>query len=364
MTVSNARSITHKYTKPTLAGLALSLVSAANNMEQQQQFQNHQQAQEQKSSLPNVETRYIQLPNNKLIITRQITQGPIYKGGLDLPEIPPIPQHIFQDKADYVEPQGQPDSLKATGSEVVSTEDDDFDKVYVTKLNNQPFKIAALGGYDPEEDFNDASQDFEESTKTFDSKRKASRALDDGDADAGDGLAANGGQESQQRDISFNDPEPDMLFNDASETDEVTFGQDDPYQTDLEAEMHATSYDKPGKPTSKFYKAPNDDAHSKPSSSHNKHSKIRAPVKYVNDDDSEGSWVNDGVEDMDIPSQSDQETVLAKAAKQEELARQAADAENDPEAQQQDEPDNQRMANADYLKDDLKSIDETDDSAL
>lgn len=351
--------------------------------------------------MPNVETRFIHLPNNKLIITRQsITRGPVYKGGLDLPEIPPIPNHYLQNSKiiEDLDHHNQnnnmghslkhdEDNLNAHGSDhVIATEDEDDDRVYVTKVTDKPFRISALGGYDPEEDFRDASRDIlEEPSK---SNRARSKSKNSRRSSADRRTGERNPEETKQHDISFNDPEPDSLFNDASETDEVVFdGPDEPYQTDLEAEMRNQAYDRPGQPT--IFAKPNSNKQDNDSSDRPEYyspqqsdasresrrvvSSRRKEKDY--DDGGEGSWVNDGVdEDIDIPSQSHQDVVLAKAAKQEELARQKAEEEAAADSQQAaadqpqvEEPENQRMDNADYLKNDLRSIDqdqEQDDENL
>lgn len=209
----------------------------------------------------------------------------------------------------------------------MATEDEDMDRVYVTNITNKPFKIEALGGFDPEEDFKDASRDIEGNPKYNPS---VSRGI-------------NGGRETRGKDISFNDPEVDM-FEDASETDEVTFAHD-PYQVDLEQEMRDQASNKQDSSSSLEPETEPDNTDES------------SPAKSYSDEDSEGSWINDGVDDMDIPSQEHQDSVLERAAKQDELARRIAqdDAsqQQDKEQQTHDQGD-QRMPNADYLKDDLK----------
>lgn len=322
----------------------------------------------------NVETSYIRLPNKRLIITRQITRGPIYKGGLD-DNFPPIPQHILQlqgrnfdrdqDNND-AQSQQQPEQRQASsnndeelsgrGSDIVRTEDDDLDPVYVTTATNKPFKIDALGGFDPEEDFRDASRDLEEPQKQKSASGERKRSSDE--------------DYQQTKDISFNDPEPDNLFNDASETDEVIFDSD-PYQTDLEAEMSGqTATEKPDNGADATVSTAADESEDSPANE-------RAPLKPTSDDDSESNWVNDGVEDMDVPSQSYQDAVLEKAARNEALRRAAEepsedDARNQEQEQQQEQPqqpeadqgegESQRMPNADYLKNDLSGMDDVDDA--
>lgn len=300
-------------------------------------------------SSPKIETRYFKLPDEKLIITRQITSDSTAgKDGTDLDRMVFIPKSTYQqDQQQPLERQQQyqRDALDANGSEVVVTENDDMDKVYVTNLKNRRFKIPALGGYDPEEDFKHASEDIEKPAarrRPTNSRRRNQQP-----------------SESRNKDISFNDPEADELFNDASEVDEVTFAQDDPYQTDLEEEMKGQEYDKPGTV-----------GQSKQLQEEESEPRTRQELanKDKDDDDSESAWVNDGVDDMDIPSQSHQDNVLDKAAKQEALARRAAEdeareaqaeAEGEPNAKSNDES-SQRMPNAEYLKDDLKSIDDVD----
>lgn len=313
----------------------------------------------------NVETSYIKLPDKRLIITRQITRGPIYKGGLD-DDLPPIPSHILQlqgrsfnldqekdAKQQQAEQQKQAsarsdDELNAKGSAIVKTEDDDMDPVYVTTMTDKPFKIDALGGFDPEEDFQDATRELDEPAKKSGNRKRSS-------------------EEYQQiKDISFNDPEVDTLFNDASETDEVIFDQD-PYQTDLEAEMSGRS----------AIERPEDGADEAAAADEVEDNSARKKVapKSNSDDDSESDWVNDGVDDMDVPSQSYQDAVLEKAALN-EAARRAAEEPNEDEARQQEQEqqeqppqseadqgdgESQRMPNADYLKNDLGGVDDIDE---
>lgn len=286
---------------------------------------------------PSVETSYIKLPNKKLIITRQITRGPVYKGGFDFSNVPLISQFNSEDFNHNSQPQQE-------GSEVVATENEDLDPVYITNMTNKPFKIAQPGGYyfDPEEDFRDASRDFEEPPPRRPSSSGGERRT---------------GKEEDRRslsDLSFTDPEDETLFNDASETDEVFFAHD-PYQTDLEAEL-------------KSEQSPEQSESSDKTSHHHPDARAesQSTKNHPNEDDSEGGWVNDGVEDMEVPSQSYQDAVLEKAAKQEALNKAASENQTNPEEEgqsqegepTQDDPDNQRMPNADYLKDDLKVDDE------
>lgn len=293
---------------------------------------------------PSLETSYIKLPNKKLIVTRQITRSPIYKGGLDLPNISSILQSNNVGNFNELN-QPRQEALNANGSEIVATENDDMDRIYVTNVTNKPFKIAQLGGYDPEEDFQDASRDFEESADRHKSSSNGGRRSSEEDAP------------QQIKDISFNDPEDETLFNDASETDEVFFAHD-PYQTDLESELKGEQSPKEASDSSDNVSTRDSEAES------------RSMAKnHPTEDDSEGSWVNDGVEDMDIPSQSYQDAVLEKAAKQEASKRAASENPDEETAPTQEgepsqegesiqegeptngDPDNQRMPNADYLKD-------------
>lgn len=292
-----------------------------------------------------------------MIITRQITTSPIYKGGLDLPDYPSLLQYDNNENvnSNVNSPARQNRNLDAKESEIVATENDDMDRIYVTNVTNKPFKIAQLGGYDPEEDFQDASRDFEDSAdrKTLSSSGDRRNGEDD--------------IPRQTKDISFNDPEDETLFNDASETDEVFFAND-PYQTDLEAELKGEQTPDQAASNSKDNtKSPGSRAESRSMAKNHR----------PNEEDSEGSWVNDGVEDMEIPSQSYQDSVLEKAAKQDALRRGAGEnpdeetvpaqegeqyqeGESNPEGEPtQGDPDNQRMPNADYLKD----MDDIDDGA-
>lgn len=336
-----------------------------------------------------------------MIITRQsITRGPVYKGGLDdLPAIPPIPEHYLQHEKLVEDLEAEQnnvprrreqdeDNLTARGSDhVIATENEDDDRVYVTGLTNKPFRIRALGGYDPEEDFRHASRDILEEPSKLGGKSSSHRRGSESRRriNGRRRYKENDDEQEQhikQKDINFNDPEPDAIFDDASETDEVIFsGQDEPYQIDLEAEMRNQAYDRPGMPT-KFDKSkqnkPNDNENNGYHNEETEQTPVDEPKesrrvvssrrKVKDDDDGEGSWVNDGIdEDMDIPSQSHQDIILAKAAEQDALARKqaeedaAADAQQAAEDQQAaEEPENQRMYSPDYLKNDLRYIDQDD----
>lgn len=304
-----------------------------------------------------------------------------------------------------------------TQAPVVRLEDDEMDTVYVTNVTDKPFRIAALGGYDPEEDFRDASLDISDSESNSRTGSRSTRW--NARMQPASSLKDSVGQFSQ--DITFGDPEADSMFNDASETDEVTFDAgDDPYQTDLEAELHAQAYDQPGQ-VSQVTRRPSARTHyheregatdveveiepayvKKNRRAGGSRRDRKTGQKLVNsehnanrrkddsdDDESEGGWLNDGVDDMEIPSKRHQESVLKKAA----LAAQArhdedgakedgktgsgveggVDANQDPVAQEEptkseaiDQPaqyagdeGDQRMPNADYLRDDLK-VDDLD----
>lgn len=219
---------------------------------------------------------------------------------------------------------------------VITTENEDLDRIYVTNLTDKPFKIDALGGYDPEEDFRDASKDLDEPTKF-------NAPLDEAGKEGGG--KKKGEVVAQVKDIIFTDPETDTLYNDASETDEVTFARDDP---DLEEADTTDSVDDG--------QVAKEDA----TSADDEPRKDKAIQKRQdNEDDSEGNWVNDGVEDMDIPSQSHQDRVLNKAAERQALAERNAAADDGPQQQEQQpesqDEESQRMPNADYMKDDMKA---------
>lgn len=247
------------------------------------------------------------------------------------------------------------------GDRILTAENDDMDRVYVTRAIDKPFKIDALGGYDPEQDFQEAERELDDSQEPPARSTSGSRRTD---------------KTSQKGDMNFNDAdETDTMFNDASETDEITFAQDDPYQTDLEAEMRSQAFDKPTPDAAATVKeGPSEGV------------RVVVPQKRsteLQQDDSEGSWINDGVDEMDIPSQSHQDKVLEKAARQQEVAAAAIAAANENETsnaepraddedvasaaetasdyQEQpvnddaqpldnDQEENQRMPNANYLK--------------
>lgn len=312
------------------------------------------------------------------------------------------------------------DGLDAKGSHIVTTEDEDDDRVYITNATNRPFRIDALGGYDPEEDFIDASRDIEGGSSAGPNGAQDGRGSSRSASRGSSSYARRGSTDEQQpqaaRDISFNeDPEGETLFEDASETDEITFGQDDPHDTDLEAEMRRQAFDVVGRfnadgsarpPSQSKHESSSGQAtdrdgnavgdvailagqspESSPASSEGgpeiqqpeastggpKRARKSHPSSDYEDD--EGNWVNDGVEDMDIPSQSHQDEVLEKAAKREE-AKRRADEEAEEQAAEQQQPkesnndetspteeagdsENQRMPNADYLKSDLRGFDDS-----
>lgn len=214
------------------------------------------------------------------------------------------------------------------GGGIVATQNDDAEKIYVTNDPNKPFKIPDMGGYDPEEDFNNASRDL------------------DGTASSGNKRSGKERAEPMQpvKDISFNDDD-DELFEAASDSDEVTFSHD-PYQTDLEEELQS--------PQKSRNAEQDDDAEddANPASTNQ---------RSVSEEDNEGSWINDGADEMEVPSQAHQDRLLKKA-EEAELAKQraAAEAESAPDSQQDESGagDNQRMPNADYMKDDLKFDDD------
>lgn len=215
-------------------------------------------------------------------------------------------------------PMDAADNITAHGSGVVEVEDDEMDRVYVTNKTDQPFKIDALGGYDPEEDFQSASIDIDTQAKL---KRDPNGEEANPDA---------------TNDIVFNDPEPKTMFNDASETDEVAFARGEPYQTDLEAEMQQEVESKSNNPQ------PRTDTHQS------------SP-----DDESEGNWVNDGVDDMDIPSQVDQDRAILRGTPSNETS---SSPEMSTEAQEPNQDsDDQRMPNADYMKKELQELEDDSD---
>lgn len=497
------------------------------------------------SSLPTIQTSFIRLPDEKMIITRQVTarnsgRGPQSLSSQSLPP-PPRPLKFFTEENHNNEndvkrasPSGhfnsaaianqadthldqmaalvggwqlspsplssnqlriaptesltgtpsrenleqsatnaQNDASQPSGAssnEIVATEDDDFDRVYVTNETNKPFRIDALGGFDPEEDFFDAAKELEvvasdenasriptngAATTTTTNTRSTNRDLkrrsnqsngggSGGDDDLGEALSgsrryneqqqqqdqaqAGGGPVPPGQEISFNDPDTETMYEDASETDEVTFGQDDPYQTDLEAEMRQQEYDKllgKLKPQTNNYQpstsgslnvvvdngsggreanrnADDDDNDNdndldadvdseykqEPNNKRQRESMATAAAdasrtrmqgrpRHRDDIDDEGAWVNDGVDEMDIPSQSHQNSVLDKAAHREEAAakqaaKEEAEAAAAAESANKQEPDGGgggnsaesgqtndngeeilRMPNADYLKNDF-----------
>lgn len=315
---------------------------------------------------------------------------------------------------------GRSDKLSAIGSEVVITEDEDDARVYVTNATNKPFRIAALGGYDPEADFRDAAEELDSLADSPGGRARGSGAARRGDADnaSKSNAPGNRGDEGDDDEESESSKvarrvEPSVpetpypgMYEDASETDEVTFGQDDPYQTDLEAEMRAQQYDLVGKfaidsnradgrPSAALASTQaernleqggesnesksfnNDDGKSSPEEDEadieNDYRRFkpearadRVPVgrpgERRDEDRDEGQWVNDGADEMDIPSQSHQNFILDKAARHDAQVRKAAEEEMeakkqpapeqepDGEQAQSDGEQSQRMPNADYLE--------------
>lgn len=261
----------------------------------------------------NVETRYLKLPDDRVIIVhheeRDFTRS---NRADDRAANTHVPGEILPPIAREAT-SGNHRRSDNFGDRIVAAENDDLDKVYVTRAIDKPFKIDALGGYDPEQDFQDAERDLDDhrepSSGSTLSRPKRRRT---------------GGSEREEttsipppsRDINFNDGETDTMFNDASEMDEITFAQDDPYQTDLEAEMRSQAFDKPtpaaaASASSAFNEAP--EVRIAPN-------RKRSAGRRQQTDEAEGSWINDGVDEMDIPSQSHQDKVLDRSAKQQEGA--------------------------------------------
>lgn len=261
--------------------------------------------------------RYLKLPDDRVIIVHHeernspATDGSATDNNQSSELNIRVPDEILQPTRDS--DSNNNNNNQATkrsdnfGDRIVVAENDDEEKVYVTRAINKPFRI---NGYDPERDFREAERDLNAPAPRGSRRRKSGRRAE---ADSGDSSPL------ATRDINFNDGDADMMFNDASETDEITFAQDDPYQTDLEAEMRSQAFDKPTPPApveKTLREAP--EVRITPRRRRGGGSNKREQ------DDSEGSWINDGVDEMDIPSQSHQDKVLDKAAKQQEAAAAAA----------------------------------------
>jgi len=351
-------------------------------------------------------TSYIRLPDKKKLL---VTRREVIRRNLGASNEPKTGR---ENKNDHSRPAGHSEGAGPGGKVAASSEnaagqirrwseDDDSEPVFVTNATNKPFKIDALGGYDPEQDFREAAAELgepqtrrEATTKRAVSSPKARRKVsaeedqDEDEGELGKGVqreeaksrqrphSAAGSEASsnvhQADDISFNaDPETEMLYEDASETDEVTFGRDsEPYQTDLEAEMRQQEFDRVGKFLSDMAKkeirgsdknlAPSVDrsGHDKAVSSteNNQYSpeenneseaarftenarpslptNHRPKQSQLTDsetDSDEGAWINDGVDEMEIPSQSHQNEVLERAAKQDEARKAAANGETNPD---------------------------------
>ena len=351
-------------------------------------------------ALPSVETKYIRLPDKKVIITNKIssqllpaptTSGTMVNdvGTSSFDNWAAAEQSIpVAENVNYNHKFGGPpsDGLVANDSAIVETEDDDFNPVYVTNDTRRPFRIEELGGFDPEEDFNDASQDIESNPRQTSGKRKSK--VKAGTTDESDEIESESRPtrqevsqytEGQAPQVSFNYPTSEVLFEDASETDEITFGQDDPYQTDLEAEMRNQNYDQIGRFNAESvvdHKNQNqindqdDQLEPRESTTTTRAREKGGESRILVDNDDEGGWVNDGVDDMDIPSQAHQNMILDKAAKRDALARRAAEEEAAANAepavvskdgdggQSEDEGEGQRMPNTDYMKNDVPEADD------
>lgn len=258
-----------------------------------------------------------------------------------------------------------PEHYETKSSDIVLLRADDFNEpVYMTNRTDRPFRIAALGNFDPEADFEHASRELDrgDNVKATASNRRRSTVARNRKINSH--RAQN--QPSQRRsrgdviDRSIDEMDNEPMSEDASETDEVTFGQDDPYQTDLEAEMRAQDYDRIGR-----FSAQATDENKKPyarPSLPTPSTTPAAPVEPVeqqegvasvdNDsdeidtaaagaksytpaqprrrisqpsrdrefdsDDAEGSWVNDGADEMEVPSLAHQNMILEKAAQAEQ----------------------------------------------
>lgn len=268
------------------------------------------------------------------------------------PTIQPIPMPTNENR---VERRSFNDD-DSSSPKVTTSEDDDLDKIYVTNQTNKPFKIKDLDNYDPEEDFQMASNDLEgpkdneRSSSKSSSSRSSSSSNQDPDQDS------TGLTQEPSKDVVFSDPEADALFNDASETDEVTFAADEPDWNDAPESQEEAE-------------VANDEGRREPErreSTRSNNRRILIDTRRSDDDTDDGSWVNDGVDDMEIPSSQEQERAIQKAAKEEEaLERQRlaeAPSEEQPQAESGDDASDQRMPNADYLKDDLKELE--DETAL
>lgn len=247
------------------------------------------------------------------------------------PQISPAPAVAGRSEESEIGPPRRSDS---NDDQVAIAENDDMDRVYVTRSLNKPFKIDALGGYDPEQDFQEAERDLEDQQQQqnlWQPRRQKSAAASSNNNKRS---RATPSRQPATNDMSFNDDaDADTMFNDASETDEITFGQDDPYQTDLEAEMRSQAYDKPTPPASTHAPTPEAPSHSDNYQNEEEPEVRIEPRKGLNSarkqihDDSESNWINDGVDEMEIPTQSHQDKVLAKAA-----ARAQHDGEDTPAA--------------------------------
>lgn len=286
-----------------------------------------------------------------------------------------IPMSNGYNQAGLSMPTIEPNRIARDASDdrVVAAEDEEMDKVYVTNRTDKPFRIDELGGYDPEEDFENASHDLDDTGASSRDSRKLSRAPGNGGEDSTASASDNGENGDGGTTVTkFNDPEVEALFNDASETDE-TFASDEPEWAEDKTptkRRQATANADPDQDENDDEPEENEAQQSEQTNQRQPDDRVGGSGRGGDDDDT--NWVNDGVDDMEIPSQSDQERAIQKATRHEEaLARQRKQEEDEAAAeraamaqpseeqvQQQDDPTDVRMPNADYMKEDLKDIED------
>lgn len=304
-------------------------------------------------------------------------------------------QELSQSTNNVPSRQRPPDPVVSNGSDIVLLRADDYDEpVYMTNLTDRPFRIAALGNFDPEEDFEHASRDIgnggngDNGVATATSRRSSAKSR----------RRHNRPDSLRPKVDPFDELDNDPMSEDASEQDEVTFGQDDPYQTDLEAEMRDQAYDKIGRssiepregegtnrPQSIGQSGPRgaiepvDHPQQQQESITNDNdsddietaaddAKTYTPAKPIrqsprrreyDSDDSEGSWVNDGIDDFEVPSQAHQNMILDKAA-QNELDPAGALADTAKEQQPKTDPEGERTG----LNSEAPSTDDSDNTPV
>ena len=305
-------------------------------------------------------TRYIRLPGNKSklvithhqVVTRRAPGAPLKSPAGQLNSEVEAEAEVDSGAAELrpavrgseAARAGELERAPQTSDIIELAEDDNFERVFATNSTRRPFRIAQLGGYDPERDFDEAAAELgaqdtpadEPQSRPAPSSESASLEASPGAAPEPDSDDSDIGPleaEELAPEVGLRPQRPkEPLEEESSETDEVTFGSDsaEPYQTDLEAEMRQQQFDRVGQFLGQAGKeaeqrrhgsnvrANRDQMEIAPQTRHGAHSAsgtsgARAKLHRLADSD-EGGWVNDGIEDMEIPSQVHQDMILDKAS--------------------------------------------------